>query len=117
MSKEKEQRNKEFIRAWKEEGLSDRGLGERFTLSKFGVKSLKGRLRKKDPALYIKLPVSKPATKNATPPKRFDAKPSKSKRKHTVYLTPEQSRKLRLYAVEHDIPISEVIERLIAKEL
>lgn len=46
-----------------------------------------------------------------------DAKTLKSKRKHTVYLSPEQSRKLRLYAAENDMQISEVIERLIAKNL
>ena len=49
--------------------------------------------------------------------KRQDAKTLKSKRKHTVYLSPEQSRKLRLYAAENDMQISEVIEQLIAKNL
>lgn len=49
--------------------------------------------------------------------KRQDAKTLKSKRKHTVYLSPEQSRKLRLYAAENDMQISEIIEHLIAKNL
>lgn len=41
----------------------------------------------------------------------------KSKRKHTIYLSPEQSKKLRLYAVENDMQLSEVIERLINQNL
>lgn len=49
--------------------------------------------------------------------KRQDAKTLKSKRKHTVYLSPEQSRKLRLYAAENDMQISEIMEHLIAKNL
>ena len=49
--------------------------------------------------------------------KRQDAKALKSKRKHTIYLSPDQSRKLRLYAAENDLQISEVIEQLIAKNL
>ena len=35
------------------------------------------------------------------------------KRKHTVYLTPAQSKKLRVYAATKEMPISEVIEKLI----
>lgn len=40
-----------------------------------------------------------------------------NKRKHTIYLSPEQSKKLRLYAVENDIKLSEIIERLVKKNL
>jgi hypothetical protein len=35
------------------------------------------------------------------------------KRKHTVYLTPAQSKKLRVYAAANEMPISEVVEKLI----
>lgn len=49
--------------------------------------------------------------------KQQNAKTTKGKRKHTVYLSPEQSRKLRLYAAENDMQISEVIEKLVAKNL
>ena len=49
--------------------------------------------------------------------KQQNAKTTKGKRKHTVYLSPEQSRKLRLYAAENDMQISEVIEKLVAKKL
>ena len=41
----------------------------------------------------------------------------KDKRKHTIYLSPEQSEKLRLYAAKKDKPLSEIIERLIKKNL
>lgn len=49
--------------------------------------------------------------------KQQNAKTTKGKRKHTVYLTPEQSMKLRLYAAENDMQLSEVIEKLINEKL
>lgn len=50
--------------------------------------------------------------------KRQDVKePAKKKRKHTIYLSPERSRKLRIYAAEHDMTLSEVIEKLVDKNL
>ncbi len=48
--------------------------------------------------------------------KRQDVK-EENKRKHTIYLSPEQSKKLRLHAVENNMKLSEVIERLIKKNL
>ena len=52
--------------------------------------------------------------------KRFNAKELKRqnvkaplKRKHTIYLSMEQSKKLRVYAAANEMPISEVIEKLI----
>lgn len=59
MAKAKEERNKEFIAAWKEEGLTDRELQDKFNLSPGGVKGLKSRLRKKDPSLYTEREVDK----------------------------------------------------------
>ncbi|MBE0479098.1 hypothetical protein IBX65_08305 [Candidatus Aerophobetes bacterium] len=50
--------------------------------------------------------------------KRQNAKELKSnKRKHTIYLSPEQSKKLRVYAAEKDLTFSEVIEKLINETL
>jgi len=52
--------------------------------------------------------------------KRQDVKTLKAKEKpkrHTIYLSPELSKKLRLYAAEHGIRLSKVIERLIDKNL
>lgn len=55
--------------------------------------------------------------------KRQDVKTSESEEKkpkkprHTIYLSAELSKKLRLYAAEHGIRLSEVVERLIDKNL
>ena len=50
--------------------------------------------------------------------RRQDVKEStKKKRKHTIYLSPERSKKLRIYAAEHDMTLSEVIEKLVDKNL
>lgn len=38
-------------------------------------------------------------------------------RRHTIYLSPENSKKLRLYAAKNDKNLSESIERLIEKNL
>ena len=40
-------------------------------------------------------------------------KKTEPKRRHTVYLTSGQSKKLKLYAAKHDMQLSEVIEKLI----
>lgn len=45
------------------------------------------------------------------------SKASKTKRKHTIYLSSRQSKKLRLYAAQNDITLSQVIEELIDKNL
>jgi len=63
MVQEKEQRNREFIKAWKEEGLTDKDLRERFNLSEGGVKGLKARLRKKDSSLYVNKSLSRQVDK------------------------------------------------------
>lgn len=60
--------------------------------------------------------------------RRSDPKTSKRQRaktpedraqskRHTIYLSPETSKKLRLYAVENEMQLSEVIEELIDKKL
>lgn len=52
--------------------------------------------------------------------KRHSAKASSKEtkpRRHTIYLSPEKSKKLRLYAVENEMQLSEVIEKLIDKKL
>ena len=63
MAKSKDNRNQEFIKAWKEEGLWDKELQERFGLSPGGVKGLKARLRKKGQLLYGKRKGEEPDTK------------------------------------------------------
>ena len=64
----------------------------------------------------------RPSTKelkqqSAKTSKRQDVKVSKGKRKHTIYLSPEQSKKLRVYAAENDKNFSEIVEELINKKL
>ena len=65
--------------------------------------------------------------------KRFDVKTSKSlsvktskqdkikesetKKRHTIYLSSSQSKKLRIYAADNDMQLSEVIERLINENI
>ena len=73
------------------------------------------------PEKYNKTPDSKTSKRHdVKASKRLSSKASKShnpnmlpKRKHTVYLTPAQSKKLRVYAATKEMPISEVIEKLI----
>lgn len=49
---------------------------------------------------------------NAKASKRHDVKAS-PKRKHTIYLNLDQSKKLRVYAAANEMHLSEVIEKLI----
>lgn len=108
MSQEKEQRNKEFIRAWKEEGLSDRELGERFALSKFGVKSLKGRLRKKDPALYT----------GQKPESKITRKPDNQKRIKVTFQLPENLFiQVKIKAARERRGISELVKEIFQEYL
>ena len=53
MAKPKTERNRLFIEDWKR-GLKDRALAEKYNMTMGGVKALKGRLREKDPSLYVK---------------------------------------------------------------
>jgi len=87
-----------------------------------------------------KKPEEKNHTSDSKASKRHDVKASKSldsktaksqsvkelknydanklpKKKHTVYLTPTQSKKLRVYAAANDIQMSEVVEKLINDNL
>jgi len=70
---------------------------------------------------------------NAKTLKRYDVKTSKSlsvkaskqdkikkpdpKKRHTIYLSPKQSKKLKVYAAGNDMKLSEVIEKLIDKNI
>jgi hypothetical protein len=54
---------------------------------------------------------------NAKASKQQDVKAPEIKRKHTLYLTLKQSKKLRVYAAENEMPLSEVIEKLIDEHI
>jgi hypothetical protein len=53
---------------------------------------------------------------NVKEPKRLNAKTS-AKKRHTIYLTADQSKKLRVYAAANEISISDVIEKLINENI
>lgn len=65
----------------------------------------------------IEVSSEKSRSQRAKALKRHNVKMSKGKRKHTIYLSPEQSKKLRLYAAENDMQLSEIIEKLINENL
>jgi len=136
MPQEKEQRNKEFIKAWKEERLSNKALGEKFNLSPGGVKGLKARLRAKDPNLYtsqrpelteiekevigssgglIKFAgkqTSKPAIKQTSKQeKKLTAK--KLYETVTYYITKEQKQKIKILAAQQDKEISQLVREIL----
>ena len=49
--------------------------------------------------------------------KQQDVKAPDIKRKHTLYLSLKQSKKLRVYAAENEMQLSEVIEKLIDEHI
>ena len=53
-----------------------------------------------------------PKSLNSKASKHYDVKTS-PKRKHTIYLSLDQSKKLRVYAAANEMQLSEVIEKLI----
>ena len=54
---------------------------------------------------------------NAKTSKQQDVKAPDIKRKHTLYLSLKQSKKLRVYAAENEMQLSEVIEKLINEHI
>jgi len=49
--------------------------------------------------------------------KQDKIKESKPKKRHTIYLSSSQSKKLRIYAAGNDMQLSEVIEKLINENI
>jgi len=54
---------------------------------------------------------------NVKTSKRQDTKKQVNRKRHTIYLSAAQSKKLRVYAAANDIQMSEVIEKLINDNL
>lgn len=118
MAKAKNERNEQFITAWKEEGLTDRELQERFGLSEGGVKGLKARLRAKDHSLYEKIPASKDgkvtSTSTATPEAPGKVKPErKEEATSTSTQTSTSTKRMAFWLPESTI---KEIKELAAKE-
>ena len=57
--------------------------------------------------------------------KRYDVKTSKEektkkaepKKRHTIYLSSSQSKKLKIYAAENNMQLSEIVEKLISEKI
>lgn len=113
MAKPKEERNQQFIICWKKEGLSNKALGKKFNLALSGVKSLKGRLRKSDPSLYIKPPASKLAIQQTNKQER--KLPAKELYETvTYYITKEQKQRVKLAALQQDKEISQLVREILS---
>jgi len=54
---------------------------------------------------------------NTKTSKRQDTKKQVNRKRHTIYLSTAQSKKLRVYAAANDIQMSEVVEKLINDNL
>ena len=49
--------------------------------------------------------------------KQEENKKLEAKRKHTIYLSSSQSKKLRIYAAENNMQLSEIVEKLISENI
>ena len=49
--------------------------------------------------------------------KQYKVKESEPKKRHTIYLSSTQSKKLKVYAAGNDMKLSEVIEKLINEKI
>lgn len=115
MAKAKNERNQQFITAWKEEGLSDKQLQKRFGLSEGGMRGLKARLRAKDSALYtgrsqkkVKEPsvVTSPSTSTQT---------STSTKRMTFWLPGDMIEKVKAKAKKEGRTASDILREIIRK--
>ena len=112
MAKAKNERNKQFIRAWKIEKLTDKQLQKKFGLSEGGMRGLKARLRAKDSALYTgkkSVPskkVTSPSTSTQTSTKRM-----------TFWLEQELIEKIKAKAAKEGQTASQIARELFSKYL
>lgn len=110
MAKPKEKRNEQFIRAWKEEGLTDKQLQERFGLSEGGMRGLKARLRKKDSSLYREQPKKKIRESSAQVT-------SRSRKRMTFWLPEEMINIIKTKAKEQGRTASNIVREIMRKSL
>jgi Lon protease-like protein len=64
-----------------------------------------------------RLSTKTPKRQNVKTSKRQDNKKPVNRKRHTIYLSAAQSKKLRVYAAANDIQMSEVVEKLINDNL
>lgn len=119
MALEKEDRNKEFIRAWKALGMGNKELGEKFGLSPGGVKGLKARLRKKHQELYVDEEEIKRQVDKATSAQvdKETNRQAKKKRKVSYYFNPALVQKIKIEAAKKDISASKLVEGWLSQVL
>ncbi|MEA1939108.1 MAG: hypothetical protein U9N03_00395 [Candidatus Caldatribacteriota bacterium] len=60
---------------------------------------------------------SKSFSVKASKTKQEETKSSGPKRKHTIYLSSKQSKKLKVYAAKNDMKLSKIIEKLISDNI
>ena len=82
------------------------------------LKKQKPKAFKRQSVLTSKRLKAKPLkSQNSKTPKREKVMKPETKRKHTIYLSSSQSKKLRVYAAGNDMQLSEVIEKLINENI
>jgi len=64
-----------------------------------------------------RLSTKTPKRQNVKTSERHKTKKTAARKRHTIYLTAAQSKKLRVYAAANDIQMSEVVEKLINDNL
>jgi hypothetical protein len=64
-----------------------------------------------------RLSTKTPKRQNVKTSKHQDTKKPVNRKRHTIYLSATQSKKLRVYAAANDIQMSEVVEKLINDNL
>lgn len=114
MAKAKEERNKQFITAWKEEGLSDKQLQDRFGLSEGGVKGLKARLRAKDSSLYTGQPKKKIRESSS---QVTSTQTSTSTKRMTFWLPGDMIERIKAKATRKGKTASQIAREVFSKHL
>ena len=64
-----------------------------------------------------RLSTKTPKRQNVKTSERHETKKPAARKRHTIYLSASQSKKLRVYAAANDIQMSEVVEKLINDNL
>ncbi|HUS49268.1 MAG TPA: hypothetical protein VMZ91_03840 [Candidatus Paceibacterota bacterium] len=54
---------------------------------------------------------------NVKASKQDKVKESEPKKRHTIYLSSSQSKKLKIYAAENNMQLSEIVEKLISENI
>jgi len=119
MAKAKNERNQQFITAWKEEGLSDKQLQKRFGLSEGGMRGLKARLRAKDSALYTGRPKKKvkEVSQLTSPSTSTTTQTSTSTKRMTFWLEEGMIETIKAKATKEGRTASEIARELFSKYL